>query len=190
MVSAAMMATRPWLSRRGGVLVSTDDGEYANLKFVLDDVWGPHNFVADVIWNSRKSVSSDTLISTATNHTTFFAADKVFLDSQKESFRLRQSEANFSNPDADPRGPWTLDPMDAPNVRENLTYVITNPDTGKKFKPPRGRCWRFEKWRTEELPRRGTHRIRQKWQLQTTLQAVFQRGGGKWKQRRPPCGTT
>ena len=155
MVFAAMMATRPWLSRRGGVLVSTDDGEYANLKFVLDDVWGPHNFVADVIWNSRKSVSSDTLISTATNHTTFFAADKVFLDSQKESFRLRQSEANFSNPDADPRGPWTLDPMDAPNVRENLTYVITNPDTGRKFQPPRGRCWRFEKWRTEELLAEG-----------------------------------
>ena len=33
--------------------------------------------------------------------------------------------------------------MDAPNVRENLSYPITNPNTGKIFYPPKGRCWRF-----------------------------------------------
>ena len=113
------------------------------------------NFVADVIWNSRKSVSSDTLISIATNHTTFFAADKKALDSQKGKFRLRQSGEKFSNPDNDPLGPWVLDPMDAPNVRENLTYVIVNPSTGKDFLPPSGRCWRFEQWKTEELLSEG-----------------------------------
>ena len=151
MMLGSFVAARPWLSQGGGVFVSTDDGEYANVRFVLDTVLGKQNFVADVIWNSRKSVSSDTLISTATNHTTFFAANKDFLDGRKGDFRLRQSGEGFSNPDDDPHGPWKLDPMDAPNIRENLTYPITNPTTGKEFLPPQGRHWRFEQWRTEEL---------------------------------------
>ena len=42
------------------------------------------------------------------------------------------------------------DPMDAPNVRENLTYEITNPNTGKVYLPPTGRCWRFSQDKLEE----------------------------------------
>ena len=145
MMAARFQAARVLAAERGGVFVSTDDGEYANLKTLLDESWGRANFVADVIWNSRKSVSSDTLISLATNHTTFFAASKASLDANKKSFRLPQDAAKFQNPDDDPKGPWTLDPMDAPNVRENLTYAIVNPATGQEYWPPSGRCWRFEK---------------------------------------------
>ncbi len=138
-----------------GIFVSTDDGEYANLKPVMDQTWGTSNFVADIIWQSRKSVSSDTLISLSTNHTTFFAADKVRLDTEKSKFRLPQAIQNFSNPDNDPKGPWTLDPMDAPNIRENLTYPIVNPKNGREFWPPEGRCWRFEKDVVDKLMSEG-----------------------------------
>ena len=134
-----------------GIFVSTDDGEYANLKPVLDQTWGDTNFVADIIWNSRKSVSSDTLISLSTNHTTFFAAEKPRLDAEKTKFRLPQEAQKFINPDNDPKGPWKLDPMDAPDVRENLTYPIINPDNGKEYWPPVGRHWRFEKDIVENL---------------------------------------
>ena len=37
--------------------------------------------------------------------------------------------------------------MDAPNVRENLTYEIVNPNTGTAYLPPEGRCWRFTRER-------------------------------------------
>ena len=149
------LACRPLAAKESGIFVSTDDGEYANLRGLLSHAWGATNFVADVIWNSRKSVSSDTLISTATNHTTFFAANKAALDANKSRFRLPQDAGKFTNPDSDPLGPWTLDPMDAPNVRENLTYVISNPETGKEFLPPPGRCWRFEREETERLLAEG-----------------------------------
>ncbi|MCY4211084.1 MAG: site-specific DNA-methyltransferase [Gammaproteobacteria bacterium] len=138
-----------------GIFVSTDDGEYANLKPVMDQTWGASNFVADIIWQSRKSVSSDTLISLSTNHTTFFAADKARLDAEKSKFRLPQAIQNFSNPDNDPKGPWTLDPMDAPNIRENLTYSIVNPKNGREFWPPEGRHWRFEKDVVDKLMSEG-----------------------------------
>lgn len=138
-----------------GIFVSTDDGEYANLKPVLDQTWGASNFIADIIWHSRKSVSSDTLISLSTNHTTFFAADKSRMDAEKSKFRLPQEIQKFSNPDNDPKGPWTLDPMDAPNIRENLTYPIVNLENGKEFWPPEGRCWRFEKDMVDKLISEG-----------------------------------
>ena len=136
---------------RAGIFVNTDDGEYANLKPVLEQTWGSSNFVADIIWNSRKSVSSDTLISLSTNHTTFFAADKSALDAEKTKFRLPQEGQDFINPDNDPKGAWTLDPMDAPDIRENLTYPIINPNNRKEYWPPEGRHWRFENHIVENL---------------------------------------
>jgi adenine-specific DNA-methyltransferase len=152
----SMMVDRAALARAlsassSGIFVSTDDGEYANLRLAFGQVWGDDNLVADIIWNSRKSVSSDALISGATNHTTFFAANRIVLEKQKTSFRLPQDEEGFASPDDDPRGPWKLDPMDAPNIRENLTYPIRNPLTGEEHYPPEGRCWRFERRQTEQL---------------------------------------
>ena len=155
MMSDRLALARVVSSPVSGILVSTDDGEYAHVKLCMEETWGANNFVADVIWNSRKSVSSDTLMSTAANHTTFFAKNRRELEARKAHFRLSNSDEGFSNPDDDPNGPWTLDPMDAPNVRENLTYIIANPANGQEHLPPAGRCWRFEQPETERLLKEG-----------------------------------
>ena len=155
MMTNGLVQAKRLMSPLGGILVSTDDGEYANLKFALGTTWGEDNFVSDIIWNSRKSVSSDTLISNATNHTTFFSANKKLLDANKANFRLPHPGDKFTNPDNDPLGPWVLDPLDAPNVRENLTYAIVNETSGEEFWPPEGRCWRFEQPQTEKLLSEG-----------------------------------
>lgn len=147
---------RNLLADFSGCWVSTDDGEYANLKNMMDLVFGSSNFVADIIWNSRKSVSNDALISVATNHTTFYAKNKPLLDKNKALFRTELVDFDkYQNPDDDPRGPWVLDPMDAPNVRENLSYPIVNSKTGETFLPPAGRHWRFEKETTEKYLETG-----------------------------------
>lgn len=52
-------------------------------------------------------------------------------------------KSKFDNPDNDPRGLWKADPFDAPNLRSNLTYTVTNPLTGEQHLPPRGRHWRI-----------------------------------------------
>jgi len=64
------------------------------------------------------------------------------LNDHKGDFRLPAGEEKFSNPDNDPRGKWTADPFDAPNIRPHLTYAVVNPNTGEEFWPPEGRCWR------------------------------------------------
>ena len=52
-------------------------------------------------------------------------------------------EANYANPDNDPKGPWTTSDLSANH--EGPLFEITNPNTGKKYWPAKGRYWVFNK---------------------------------------------
>src|SRR5690625_5901515 len=105
--------SRELMKELSGIYISTDDGEYANLKLILDNVFGKDNFVPDIIWNSRKSISNDALISIATNHTTFYAKNKNVLANNKETYRLPLEKDEFLNSDNELRGTWKLYTIDA-----------------------------------------------------------------------------
>ena len=141
-MSKRLRLAKNLLSNKGLIFISIDDTEFAQLKLLCDNIFTEKNFIIDIIWNSRKSVSNDTIISLNHNHTLVYAKDINKIQQCKSDYRLRGSKDKFSNPDNDPRGDWTADPFDAPEERENLTYVIVNPNTGKKYLPPQGRHWR------------------------------------------------
>lgn len=127
------------LAEDGSIWITIDDREAHYLKVMCDEIFGRGNFVANIVWNHRKSVQSDIVISLSHNHLLVYAKskDKVALN------RLQLVDADkYSNPDNDPRGLWYATPFDAPNIRPNLTYPITNPNTGEEYWPPKGRCWR------------------------------------------------
>ncbi len=132
---------RELLTEAGVIFVAIDDNEQHHLRMLMDEIFGTDNFVANIIWHHRKSSQNDIALSLSHNHLVCYAREKLL-------FAFNTSpvdEARFSNPDNDPRGPWVADPMDAPNVRENLTYEIVNPNTGVGYWPPVGRCWRFSR---------------------------------------------
>lgn len=142
------------LSSDGTIWITLDDNEVHYLKIVCDELWGRKNFIADIIWNSRKSVSNDAIVSLSTNHILVYATDAEIIRKKAkhgELFRDKLDESKFSNPDNDPRGPWVADPFDAPAVRPNLTYEIINPNTGVAYLPPKGRHWRTEREKYEAL---------------------------------------
>ena len=145
------------LSVNGVILINIDDNEQAQLKLLCDQIFGEDNFITSIPWHNRTSIQNDTDISI--NHEYIIAYAKFkrknnrrFKDSLKDvwqtlegfTFNTKQVDlTKFSNPDNDPRGAWKADPLDAPQVRPNLTYAIVNPNTGKIFYPPKGRHWRF-----------------------------------------------
>ena len=114
------------LAQNGAIFISIDDNEVYNLKLIMDDIFGANNFKANFIWQHRKSSQNDIDVSLSHNYTLVYAKNK----SLYKFYPLPIKEDKFSNPDNDPRGPWVADPMDAPNIRPNLTYPITNPNTG------------------------------------------------------------
>jgi adenine specific DNA methylase Mod len=139
MMYPRLVLLKQLLRADGVIFVSIDDNELANLRLLMDEIFGERNFVADFVWEHRKSGQNDVDVSLSHNYTLVFARNR-------NQFRLNPlaiDGGKFSNPDNDPRGDWVADPMDAPNIRENLQYPITNPKTGAVFHPPAGRHWRF-----------------------------------------------
>jgi adenine-specific DNA-methyltransferase len=142
----------------GAIFIAIDDNEYASLKMIMDEIFLEENFVANIVWQARKSVQNDTDISVNHNYILVYGKNRRQADRRlKESnadrwyqmpgfvFRpLLLDKSKFSNPDNDSRGLWKADPFDAPGIRENLTYPIINPNTGKEYLPPKGRHWRTE----------------------------------------------
>lgn len=148
-----MMYPRLFLARNllkddGVIFVSIDDNEVANLRLIMDEIFGEENFVANIIWNSTKSVTNTALISVAHTHNLVYAKNINFWISNREEFRLPEKGKGFSNPDNDPRGPWKADPFQVGGWRPNQQYEIINPNTKKIYKPNSGNSWKndFEKF--------------------------------------------
>ena len=146
MMMPRLKLLRELLREDGVIFVSIDDNEVHHLRCLMDEVFGKENFLANIVWHHRKSKQNDIGVSLGHNHILVYTKN----DNQFELRTMPVDESQFSNPDDDPRGPWTLDPMDAPNIRPNLTYEIVNPTTGRGYYPPRGRCWRFNKERYDQ----------------------------------------
>lgn len=165
LIYSRLLVARHLLKKDGVIFVSIDDNELPNLLKVMEDVFGEENFTAQLAWQSRESMQNDTDLSINHEYIVAFARNR-----RQENRRLKPSNAanwyaqedfafyplpvdpaRFSNPDNDQRGPWKLDPFDAPNVRTNLTYKIVNPTTGVEYWPPDGRCWRTEEPKYQDL---------------------------------------
>lgn len=131
------------LLKNDGILYMAISDEGAHyLKVMADGIFTMENFIADVTWESRKSISSDGLMSENNNHILVYAKNKDAID--KNSFRLALDIESFAYDDNDGRGKYRLEPFDAPAIRKNLEYTIINPNTGEEFVPPVGRHWRTE----------------------------------------------
>lgn len=84
-MSKRLKLAKRLMSKRGMIFISIDDTEFAQLKLLCDKVFGENNFIVDAIWNSRKSVSNDTIISLNHNHTLVYAREIDVLQKIKQN---------------------------------------------------------------------------------------------------------
>lgn len=139
------------LSEDGVIFISIDDNEQANLKLLCDCIFGESNFVADIIWNSTKSVTNTALISISHTHTLVYFRQMDYFVKNRNKFRLPDNGEGFSNPDNDSRGPWKADPFQVGGWRPNQQYDIINPNTGKVYKPNPNCSWKNDFNKYQEL---------------------------------------
>ncbi len=139
----------------GVIFVSISDGEIHNLRHLLDEIFGPENFVSAIIWQKVYAPKS------SAKH---FSEDHDYIvvyARNSESWRpnlLPRTEAQdavYRNPDKDPRGDWRPNNLAARNYYSKGTYSITCPG-GRVIKgPPAGSYWRVSKERLKELDAEG-----------------------------------
>lgn len=151
MIYPRLKVARDLLSDDGVIFISLDDKEVSNMIKVCSEIFGEHNFVGNIIWQSRTSISNDDEISTNHNHTLVYSRNR-----DKLTFGGEDIDASeYINPDNDPRGPWKLVPIDANHVGGDTTYAIRNPKTGVDYFPPNGRIWCYNKTTLDALMEDG-----------------------------------
>jgi len=140
-----MMYPRLYLARNllredGVIFISIDDNEVSNLRKVCDEIFGEENFVATVVWQRAFSpINLKRTFSESHDYVVCYCKNRELVDIRGLS-RTEESLARYSNPDNDPRGPWTSTDLSVGPVVEEKVYPITLP-SGRVVLPPSGRCW-------------------------------------------------
>jgi adenine-specific DNA-methyltransferase len=147
----SMMFPRLKLARNllrddGMIFVSIDDGEVANLRASMDEIFGADNFLACVAWEKRYTRSNNARLfySLKDSILVYRKGDAVSLLREP---RTDKSKEIYSNPDSDPRGVWTSSSYVNPATKEkrpNLVYPINNPSTGASIEHPT-HAWKYER---------------------------------------------
>ncbi len=140
---------RELLRDDGSIFVSCDDNEVHRLRCLMDEVFGEENFVANIVWQKRY-VSNVTagLLSDMHDHIICYARH-IDSFSVHRLPRTAEQEADYKNPDNDPRGPWRAQDLSASKPYSAGVFTITGPD-GQRFDPPPTRYWRMNEAQYQE----------------------------------------
>ena len=136
------------LADTGSIWITLDDNEAHRAKLMLDEIFGEACFVANAVWQKKYAPQNDAKwLSSDHDHIIVYAKNS---DLWKPNQLQRTDEANarYRNPDNDERGPWKPGDALRNEFREYAYYEVETP-AGKKFLPPDGTSWRFNK---EEYP--------------------------------------
>ena len=151
MIYPRLVMARQLLDEDGVVCVSISDHEVAALKFLLNEIFGEENFIAQFVWKSRKFPDSRSTMQVSIDHEYLLA----YRRSPEGLFRgSERDETKFQNPDDDPRGPWMSRSMlglATAEQRPNLHFPITDSATGITYQPAANRGWRYSKNRMQKL---------------------------------------
>ena len=140
MIYPRLKVARDLLTEDGIIFISIDDNEQKNLKNVCDEIFGQHNFIAQLIWERAYSPKNDAkYISNSHDYILVFAKNiEHFVIGRLP--RTAEANARYTNPDNDSRGVWKASDMSVKTYNAACDYPITTP-SGKIVEPPAGRCW-------------------------------------------------
>lgn len=142
MMYPRLFLSRNLLSEDGVIFVSIDDNEAANLKLLMDEIFGEENFVGQFIWRRRaSSAMADNNISS--DHEYVICYQRGLLDTFAG---IAKDFKGYKNPDNDPRGDWVLGDLTVgmgAGARPNQAYDLVDPKTNKVYPFNPNRVWAY-----------------------------------------------
>ncbi len=128
----------------GVIFVSIDDNEVAQLRLLMDEIFGEENFVGNFIWEKVKIRKNSALYFTENHdYILVYAKNKKqdINDKGWERQLLEREKHNYKNPDNDPNGPWIKGSLIA-NHHYSADYKIKKPN-GVVLSKPKNASWRY-----------------------------------------------
>ena len=140
------------LKEDGVIFISIDDNAKHLLRLLCDEIFGEHSYIMDFVWKRRTGANDSKEFFRSIDHEYIvcYTKNKINSKPNKEDFRffgIDKNEERYSNPDDDPRGPWTISDLTCSKTyeeRENLFYSITDPKTGIIYDANPNRVWAYE----------------------------------------------
>ena len=146
---------RDLLREDGAIFISIDDNEIANLRLLMDEIFGERNFVTTVIWQKMDSPKNTAVhLSEDHDYIVIYAKNATVWRPSKLP-RTETMVARYKNADNDPRGDWLLSDLAARNFYAHGRYSITTPSGRLIEGPPAGSYWRVSQEKFAELERDG-----------------------------------
>lgn len=140
------------LSEDGSLWITIDDNEVHYLKVLCDEVFGRSNFVSNVVWQKKYTVSNDAKwLADNHDHILVYAVNKeVWRPNRLE--RTEEMNARYRNPDNHPKGPWKATPLYAKRTgstkEQEFTFTFKN---GVVWTTPPGTSPRFPASKLKDL---------------------------------------
>ncbi|RIX33333.1 site-specific DNA-methyltransferase [Corynebacterium falsenii] len=128
------------LRQDGAIALSIDDDEMPRLRLLLDEIFGENNFYASICWQKKYSPANDARRFSDMH-------DYVLIVARSEKFirglfpRTEENNKPYSHDDGDGRGRYRTDNLSVRTYSAANDFPVVNPNTGKTFNPPTGRCW-------------------------------------------------
>jgi putative DNA (cytosine-5-)-methyltransferase len=142
MMRDRLLHLKKLLADDGTIWVHLDDAENHRMRVLLDEIFGSKNFIAEVAWQKVYSPkNSAKYLSIEHDVINIYALCKDIWR-PNELPRSASSNAAYTNPDNDPRGPWKTGDFSANKPYSKGIYPITTPSGRVIPGPPPGRYWR------------------------------------------------
>jgi len=145
-----LQTAKSLLAENGTIWITIDDIEAHYLKVMCDQIFSRDCFVASIAWRSADSSNNDAK-SFSVDHNEILVYSKKPAWTTNRLSRTEDSDAHYSNPDNDPRGPWFSGNVSSPNPRKNLCFDLETPS--KKIITPPKNGWRWSRERMAEMIR-------------------------------------
>ena len=137
MMYSRLMVARNLLSDDGVIFISIDDNELDSLISISKEIFGEDNYEACISWRRRTNQPNDKakMIAKVSENIIVFSKNSFVLSEKKAFHGVPLSEERkkgYTNPDNDPKGPWSSNPWKAAVGRGGTKYTIITP-TGKIY---------------------------------------------------------
>ncbi|MDO4776879.1 MAG: site-specific DNA-methyltransferase [Cardiobacteriaceae bacterium] len=143
MMYPRLVLLRQFLREDGVIFVSIDDNEVANLRLLMDEIFGIGNFVAHIPWRKR-TAKSDVPFGISQD----FEAILCYSKSAQFTASVQGKERKYYESADFPDRPWRIHDLTKQTTAEerpNSFFTIVNPKTGEEYPASPIRTWAVSK---------------------------------------------
>ncbi len=136
---------RQFLREDGAIFISLDDNEIHALRYAMDEIFGPDNFITTVLWQKVYSPKNSARHFSEDHDYIVVYAKKAEAWKPNLVPRSAEQDSAYKNRDNDSRGVWKTSDLSGRNPYSEGLYSVTCPSGRIIAGPPRGRYWTISK---------------------------------------------